>query len=79
MAHESDTATLGSGAEEGNLGLLLTELVGVELHGTPSGRRTSVLVVLEGGEVDTEASVSLDNASVANLEVRNQRGSEVTV
>jgi hypothetical protein len=36
-------------------------------------------VVLESGKVDTEASVSLNNASVANLQVRNQRRAEVAV
>lgn len=72
MAHESDTSTLGGAAEEGDLGLLLSESVGVNLHGVPCGKATGGFVVSNGGEVDSETSISLDNAPPADLQQRNQ-------
>lgn len=77
MAHESDTSTLGGAAEESNLGLLLTKSVGKNLHSVPCGKATGGLVVSDGGEVDSEASISLDDAPPADLQQRNQRGTEV--
>lgn len=78
MTHESDTSALGSATEEGNLGLLLAESVGVELHGVPCGQAAGGFVIRDGGEVDSEASISLDNASPADLQQGNQGGTKVS-
>lgn len=78
MTHESNTTTLGSSTEECNLRLLLAELVGIELHGTPCRTGAGVLVVLEVGEMNTETGVCLNNAAVADLQMRDERGTKVT-
>lgn len=78
VAHKSDTTTLGSSTEECNFSLLLSELVGIELHSTPCGAGAGVLVVLEVGEMNTETSVCLDNTAVADLQMRNERRTKVT-
>lgn len=78
MSHESNTTTLGSGAEEGNLGLLGTEFVGIKHHAVPGGGSNSVLVVLDGGEMNAESGISLDNTSEADLHHRDQGRAKVT-
>jgi hypothetical protein len=77
MAHESNTTTLGGGTEKRDLGFLLTELVGIELHGIPCGAGAGVLVVLKICNMDPEPGVRLNNASVTDLQVRNERGPEI--
>lgn len=77
VTHQSDTASLRSGAEESDLGLIASELLGVRQHGFPSRGAARILVVLDGGEVSAEASVGLDYASPPNLEKRDERGTKV--
>lgn len=67
MAHESDTTTLGGGAEKCDLGFLLPELVGIELHGIPCGAGAGVLVVLKICDMDPEPGVRLNNTPVTDL------------
>jgi hypothetical protein len=77
MAHESDTTTLGGGAEESDLSFLLTELVGIELHCIPCGAGAGVFMVLKIRDMDPEPGVRLNNTSVTDLQVRNEGGPEV--
>ena len=77
MTHESDATALGRAAEKGNLDLVGAQLLGKVGDGGPRARATGVLVILEGREVGAEASVSLNNAAPADLQKRDERGSEV--
>lgn len=72
MAHESDTATLRSGAEEGNLDVVGAKSLGIRQHGLPGSMATGVLVVLDRGEMGAEGSVCLDNASPSDLQDRDE-------
>lgn len=72
MTHESDATALGRAAEEGNLGLVATQLLGVSEHGLPSGRRARVFVVLNSIEMSPEAGVGLDDTAEADMEQRNK-------
>ena len=78
MSHEGNTTTLWGSTEEGELGLLLTQLVGVELRSVPCGARAGILVVLEVCEMNTESCICLNDAPVADLKMRYERGSEVS-
>lgn len=79
MSHEGNTTTLWGSTEEGELGLLLTQLVGVELRSVPCGTGAGILVVLEVCEMNAESCICLNDASVADLKMRYERGSEVPV
>ena len=67
MTHESHSTALGSRAEEGHANLVTLELLGIGHHGLPGLGATGVLVILECGNVGTEASISLHNATISNL------------
>jgi hypothetical protein len=67
VAHEGNTTTLGSSAEECEFGFLLTQLVGVELRGVPRGEGACVFVVLKVRKMDTESGICLNDASIADL------------
>lgn len=72
MSHQGDSTTLRGTAEEGNLGLVLAKQLGKEHGGIPSRSTAGILVVLDRVELHTEARVSLDDTSPANLEKRNE-------
>jgi len=77
VTHEGHTTALRGGAEEGDLGLVAPELLGIGQHGFPCGMATGVLVVLDRGQMGTEASVGLDDAAPADLEERDERRAKV--
>jgi hypothetical protein len=79
MTHQSDTATLRSRAEESNLGLVATQLLGKGQHGLPGSIAARVPVVLDGGEMRTEGGIGLDDTTPSDLQNRDERWSEVPI
>lgn len=77
MSHESDTTALRGAAEEGHLRLVSTQLLSKREHGLPGCRRTDVLVVLDGVDWGSEASICLDNPTESYVKQRSQRGTKV--
>ena len=72
MAHQCHATALRCAAEESNLDFVLPELLRV-LDGCRPGCGTAgVLVVLKRGEVRTETSISLDDATETDLKKRNK-------
>ncbi|CAF3532804.1 unnamed protein product [Fusarium graminearum] len=67
MPHKGNTTALRGSAEECEFGLLLTQLVGVELRGIPRGEGACVLVVLDVCEMNAESCICLNDTSVADL------------
>lgn len=68
VAHESNTAALGGGTEEGNAGLLGLQLISVLCKSGPCRLRARLAVVLQSVDVGSEASIGLDEAPEADLE-----------
>jgi hypothetical protein len=79
MTHQSDTTALRSRAEEGNLGLVAPELLGVGQHGLPGGVVAGILVVLDRRQMGAESGICLDDAPPADLEEGNERRTKVPV
>lgn len=67
VTHESDTAALGSAAEESYLGAISAQELGEMHHAIPCSRCTSILVVFEVSDLGSEACVSLHHSSEADL------------
>jgi len=78
MSHEGNAAALWGSTEEGKFGLLLTQLVSIELRSAPCGVGAGILVVLEVCEMNTESCICLNDASVADLKMRYERGPKVS-
>jgi hypothetical protein len=77
VSHECNTTALGRRAEESNLGLLRTKLLGVDQHGFPSCGTAGIFVILNSGKVGTESGVGLNDATESDLEKGNEGGTEI--
>ncbi len=76
MSHEGDAASLRRRAENGNLALVLVQVLEVLKHGLPRCRSAGILVVLDGIELGAEPGVALHDTSESDLEERHLGGTE---
>ncbi|KAL2293489.1 hypothetical protein FJTKL_05381 [Diaporthe vaccinii] len=67
MTHQGDTTPLRCATEEGNLGLLVAEPIGILNSRSPGWGCARILMVLYDGEVSTERGISLNDTAKANL------------